>query len=101
MSDQRSSHQSGTITLRPSKHHTLKILHNISNNKIFEALKSPVPAAQGGGPVSTRPRCAGPLVFSLGPLTGSPSLLSQFPAIVLGAASRPRLLPGIWEKVGC
>lgn len=39
--------------------------------------------------MSTRPRCAVPLVFSLGPLTGSPSLLSQFPAIVLGAATGP------------
>ena len=71
---------------------------NISNNNRITALKSPVPTQQGGGPVSTRTRCSAALVFSIVLPTGTPSLFSQFPAIVLSAATRRRLLPGSGKR---
>lgn len=73
-------------------------LQNISNNNLIRVLKSPVPSTQGGGPVSTCMRCATALVFSIILPTGTPSLLSQFPAIVLPTATSHRLLPGSGKR---
>lgn len=61
-------------------------------------LKCPVPPGEGGGLPLACLRRAAALVFAMLLPTGIPSLLSQFPAIVLLAASRHRPLPGSGER---
>lgn len=70
------------------------LLKHLKQWALVPILKSPVPSEQGGGPESTCMKLAVALVFCTVLPTGTPSLLSEFPAIVLPAATRLRLLPG-------